>query len=191
MRWLRFAGWLCLAITGGQCQQLTPAWVEVGEGGATFARVIVASSAACPSISLDGVEQAMAPRLPVPQGFLPACEAAIPAAAASAQVNGQKLVVPKPDPSRIVVFGDTGCRIKGAQIQDCNNPDTWPFPSVAAQAAAASPDLMIHVGDYLYREDMCPASKRDFCGGTPSGDNWETWNADFFTPAAKLLAAVT
>ena len=27
------------------------------------------------------------------------------------------------------------------------------------------------------------------CGGTPTGDNWDAWNADFFTPAAKLLAA--
>ncbi len=26
------------------------------------------------------------------------------------------------------------------------------------------------------------------CGGTPAGDNWEAWNADFFAPAAKLLA---
>jgi Calcineurin-like phosphoesterase len=27
------------------------------------------------------------------------------------------------------------------------------------------------------------------CGGTPAGDNWDAWNADFFSPAAKLLAA--
>jgi hypothetical protein len=27
------------------------------------------------------------------------------------------------------------------------------------------------------------------CGGTPAGDNWDAWNADFFTPAARLLAA--
>jgi hypothetical protein len=48
---------------------------------------------------------------------------------------------------------------------------------------------VIHVGDYLYREDMCPPAKQSFCGGAPSGDNWETWKADFFAPAAKLLAA--
>src|ERR1700693_2442318 len=34
-----------------------------------------------------------------------------------------------------------------------------------------------------------PADKQAMCGGTPAGDNWEAWNADFFTPAAKLLAA--
>jgi hypothetical protein len=27
------------------------------------------------------------------------------------------------------------------------------------------------------------------CGNTPIGDNWEAWDADFFAPAAKLLAA--
>jgi hypothetical protein len=27
------------------------------------------------------------------------------------------------------------------------------------------------------------------CAGSPSGDNWATWAADFFTPAAPMLAA--
>jgi hypothetical protein len=27
------------------------------------------------------------------------------------------------------------------------------------------------------------------CGATPVGDNWDAWNADFFTPAAQLLTA--
>ena len=27
------------------------------------------------------------------------------------------------------------------------------------------------------------------CAGSPWGDNWTTWQADFFTPAAPLLAA--
>src|SRR6185312_9315567 len=42
---------------------------------------------------------------------------------------------------------------------------------------------------YLYRESPCPPASQVFCGGTPIGDNWEAWNADFFAPAAKLLAA--
>jgi hypothetical protein len=45
---------------------------------------------------------------------------------------------------------------------------------------------MIHLGDYLYRESPCrPEDNR--CTGTPWGDNWATWNADFFAPAAPLL----
>jgi predicted phosphodiesterase len=89
----------------------------------------------------------------------------------------------------VVVIGDTGCRVKGARVQDCNDPAKWPFQRVATGAAGSKPDLVIHVGDYLYREDPCPADSQTLCGGTPNGDNWAAWNADFFTPAKDLLAA--
>ena len=62
------------------------------------------------------------------------------------------------------------------------------FPSVAAAAAKLKPDLVMHVGDYLYREEPCPPGNAG-CAGSPSGDNWPSWNADFFAPAAPLLAA--
>jgi hypothetical protein len=133
--------------------------------------------------------QPMLPRQPIPMGFNPACELALPANARSASFNGKPLALPRPDPSRIVVFGDTGCRIRRAQLQDCNDPAKWPFETIAGAAAAARPNLVVHVGDYLYREDPCPPNAQAQCGGTPSGDNWRTWNADFFKPAAKLLAA--
>jgi len=93
-----------------------------------------------------------------------------------------------PDPQRIVVFGDTGCRIKGSTVQDCSDPAAWPFATIAAEAAKLKPDLVLHVGDYLYREDACPADFKG-CAGTPHGDNWPTWDADFFAPARPLLAA--
>lgn len=173
----------------GSAQQLTPVWVELGENGAAIARVVVNAAGDCPSITVDGVTHPMSERLPVPRGFLPACEAALPEDAKAAQVNGNALALPKRDPSRVIVFGDTGCRIKGEEIQNCNDPKEWPFRQVASMAAADKPDLMIHVGDYLYREDMCPPANKSFCGDTPIGDNWPAWNADFFTPAAKLLAA--
>lgn len=189
---MRAYAWMALSFwaLSVSAEQLTPVWVEAGENGAVMARVIVNAVADCPSIAIDGASRLMLPRLPVPRGFVPVCEAQIPARARSASVDGHALALPKADPSKMVVFGDTGCRIKGAEIQDCNDAGTWPLPSVAAHAAAAKPGLMIHVGDYLYREDMCPPDKQSFCGGTPSGDNWPTWNADFFTPAAKLLQSV-
>ena len=98
------------------------------------------------------------------------------------------LALPAPDPHRIVVFGDTGCRIKGKELQNCANPKDWPFPKIAARAAKLKPDLVIHVGDFLYRENACPAGFAG-CAGTPYGDNWPTWDVDFFTPAKPLLAA--
>jgi hypothetical protein len=170
-------------------QLLTPVWVELGEGGRAIARVVAGSANNCPSIQIDGVSRAMTLRQPVPRGFLPACEFSLPAGAKSASVNGQALSIPQPDPSRIVVLGDTGCRIKGERTQACNDSTKWPFESVAGAAVSARPNLVIHVGDYLYREDPCPPNAKAQCGGTPSGDNWNAWDADFFKPGAKLLAA--
>ena len=63
-----------------------------------------------------------------------------------------------------------------------------PFPRWPAAAAKFKPDLVIHVGDYLYRESACPPGNQG-CAGSPWGDNWTTWKADFFDPAAPLLAA--
>ena len=131
----------------------------------------------------------MSPRQPVPEHLRPACEFNIPPGSRSASVNGQTLKLPRPDPTRIVVLGDTGCRIKGKEVQDCNDPAKWPLQRVAIRAAADLPHLIVHVGDFLYREDKCPDNMKDACGATPPGDRWETWAADFFGPAAKLLAA--
>lgn len=169
-------------------QLLTPAWVELGEGIA-LARVVVRDGRDCPALVADGASLPMPPRRPAPAGLRPVCEAAIPAGTRSASVNGQALALPRADPSRIVVIGDTGCRIKGPWVQDCNDPAKWPFETVAARAAASQPQLVIHVGDYLYREEKCPEGLGRLCGGTPAGDAWETWAADFFKPAGKLLAA--
>ncbi len=45
---------------------------------------------------------------------------------------------------------------------------------------------MIHVGDYWYRETPCPAGDVR-CAGSPYGDNWSAWDAEFFAPAESLL----
>jgi hypothetical protein len=74
-------------------------------------------------------------------------------------------------------------------VQDCNDSKQWPFKAVAKAAAASKPDLIIHVGDYIYREAACPPGNSKDCKGSPWGDNWATWEADFFVPAAKLLVA--
>ena len=176
-----------LAPLGSNAQLLSTAWVELGEGGQAIARVVVNTTGDCPDVDVDGSTVAMTPRTPVPAGYRPVCEAAIPSGAKLAQVKGQTLPLPQADPSLIVVMGDTGCRIKGSQVQNCNTE--WPFEAVSKAAAAAKPQLVIHVGDYLYREDPCPASDVKKCGGSPYGFNWDTWNADFFKPAAKLLQA--
>ena len=62
----------------------------------------------------------------------------------------------------------TGCRIKDeddknsadaatfgierVKWQACDYPKKWPFQSVASHAAQSKPALVVHVGDFLYRE---------------------------------------
>jgi hypothetical protein len=171
-------------------------WVQLGPDGGSSVRVV--TDAACPSVTFDGTAVAMAVRSEPTQkfdGVKPAqfpvrgCEVAVPPGAVTALLDGKPLPLPKPNPQRIVMFGDTGCRLKtGDPTQPCNDPNGWPFAKVATLAAAARPDLVIHVGDYEYREDACPAGNPG-CAGSPYGYGWAPWNADFFVPAAPLFAA--
>jgi hypothetical protein len=116
------------------------------------------------------------------------CEARAPLGTTRLSADGVTLPVLPSTVRRIAVFGDTGCRLEGRAVQDCDNPAAWPFAAVAARAAAKRPDLVIHVGDYYYREGACPAGHAG-CAGSPHGDNWPTWKVDLFDPAAPLLAA--
>ena len=163
-------------------------WVQLAPGGGSEVR-IVTSATACPTVTVDGAALATTERAP-PNANFPErlCTAPIPANAKTASLNGTDLPLFHTAPQRVMVFGDTGCRIKGAYVQDCSSPKEWPFPLIAVQAAKLKPDLVIHVGDYLYRESPCPAGNTK-CAGSPYGDNWDAWAADFFTPAAPLLAS--
>ncbi len=181
-------------------------YVLIGPDGMPIARAITAG-AACPAIDLDGGARPMTvrmapatislrptrsePALSKPSAFpVLTCELAIPAGTRRAAIGGHPLPLPVADPQRIVVIGDTGCRIKVSDnaYQDCDDPAQWPFARVAAAAAAAKPDLVVHVGDYHYRENACPDGKPG-CFGSPWGYGWDAWRADLFHPARDLLAA--
>jgi hypothetical protein len=143
----------------------------------------------CPTLTIDAKSRQMALRaLPNPAFPLATCMAILPDTAQKIEIDGKPVAAWHSSIDRIVVLGDTGCRLKGKIIQDCNDPVAWPFAEVARSAAAERPDLVIHVGDYYYRESACPAG-RDGCKDSPHGDAWSSWAADFFEPAAPLLAA--
>jgi hypothetical protein len=167
-------------------RNLTPAWVELGPDGDNVARVIVEVGDACPALIADGKALPMRRREPVPEGFQPACEAMLPGNAKSLKVGAQRLKNPA-SPASVVVFGDTGCRVAANELQACNDALAWPLRRNSQRIAATKPDLIVHVGDYLYREAACPDIRKG-CAG-PHGDNWAAWNADFFEPAAAALAA--
>ncbi|HEU0095319.1 MAG TPA: metallophosphoesterase, partial [Rhizomicrobium sp.] len=166
--------------------QADSAWVQAVDKG--FEARAVTSAASCPVLHTDKGDAAMTARAAADANFPLTCAAPLPMGTAAASIGGMAVPVPVANPTRILVLGDTGCRIKGAALQACNDPAQWPFPQVAAAAARLKPDLVVHVGDYLYRESACPPGNAG-CAGSPWGDNWTTWKADFFDPAAPLLNA--
>jgi hypothetical protein len=172
-----------------QIGPLPPAWLEFGPDGILIARIVVETG--CPSIMFDGFDVVMT-RRSTPSAAFPviACEAPVPFGTEVATIEGQELPLPNGQANRIAVIGDTGCRLNDweGKYQACNDPRAWPFAQVAESVAEWKPDLIVHVGDYLYRESACPQGMTG-CEGSPFGDNWVTWNADFFTPAGPLLGA--
>lgn len=166
-----------------------PVWVTYGPEGPT-ARTIVDQGEQCPDLTIDGRRERMRTRS-LPSKLYPVrgCEAALPANIAAASIGNRPLPVHKLGrTAKIAILGDTGCRRALSHsggppsIQDCNDPEAWPFKQVADSIAAWDPDLILNVGDYYYREAFCRNGK---C--VKATYDWSRWNADWFTPAAKVL----
>ena len=180
--------------------------------GQVSLRAIVKEGSPCPTATVDQRAQAMSLRAggnsQQPQAkdknraFDPpfavaTCQLDLPAATpALVRVAGQPVAMPRIQAQRIVLLGDTGCRIKmpangkGDPLQDCSSREAWPWARIASAAAREKPDLVIHVGDYHYRE-YCDDPKQ--CAelikrGVTVSYGWPGWQADFFTPATPLLA---
>jgi len=157
----------------------------------------------------------------------------------------------KSNPTRYLLTGDTGLRLKPSNLglgnlgdPPCNASeiygihqcflnftkqdlvesqtgsyqglDEWMFKEIADSAASKDVDVIVHVGDYLYRQGPCPINNTDSKDGntkdcsavilpefasalniTPEtvmnfipgfyGDNWWGWWADFWYPMLNLL----
>lgn len=198
-----------------QSAHIQSAYVTIGTKNEAIARVITSyvpeasagAQAACPLITVDGTPSRMAlrtapgspaqrqtasdPKDSKPSVFpVSVCEQTLPAGAKSVSVADLALPLPKAEAKRIIVLGDSGCRLKKADNawQACTDSVAWPFEKVANTAAALKPDLVMHVGDYHYRENACPSDVAG-CKDSPWGYGWDTWQADLFKPAARLLAA--
>jgi hypothetical protein len=132
------------------------------------------------------------------------CEAVIPAGHIRATIGGQTLKLPIANPQRILVLADTGCRMSGSAQQNCHSAAGFPFAALAAYEAQFQPDLIVHVGDYFYRDTNCivPAAgsvaAHEYVTGCsdptnaayePWADTFDSWNADVFYPGKPLLAA--
>ena len=191
------------------------AWVEIGDSNQAVVRAVTSytnsaspvDSSVCPLLTVDGTSTRMTLRVAAgtpaqrttasaasdskASSFpVNACEATVASTAKAASIGSRVLPLPKTNPQRVVILADTGCRMKKSSntFQSCNDPLSWPFASAAATAAKMNPDLVLHVGDYHYRENACPPDVAG-CQGSPWGYGWDTWQADLFQPAAPLMAA--
>jgi hypothetical protein len=180
------------------------AWVQAVNGGWVVRAITTAAT--CPVLASDRGDAAMAlragpvdvpartdkaqPQTQAARFTTSSCELALPGGATRLQVGPIELKAPAAEIRRIVLVGDTGCRMKASEgaFQDCLVAAAWPWREVAARAAAQHPDLVVHVGDYHYRESPCPPGRAG-CQASPWGYGDDTWEADVFGPAAPLLAA--
>ena len=166
-----------------------PAWTALGPGGQVIIRV-VSTTTACPVVQVNAERFPLRIRAQPSRPDFPVlvCEAALPPDAVSVTLNDRRLPLLSRAPEKIVVLGDTGCRMKNTLVQACHDPHAWPFARIAQSAAAWQPDLVLHVGDYFYRDSPCPTGN-PACVGNPWGDTWAAAHADFFAPAKPLLSA--
>ena len=165
----------------GTSSPIVAAWTQLGPSNIEVARVVV-SRGGCPTLTLRSAGGSRS--LPMTVRARPdssfadmVCEAAIPPGTTVASVPGHALPLASKEFRRIALVGDTGCAI--SKDQDCNDATAWPFAKVAVSIASEHPDLIIHLGDILYRntKSVCPAG----CSAKI--------DADFFTPAGPMLAA--
>lgn len=190
------------------------AWVQADDQGAWSVRALTPSGT-CPELSWNapggaGREQRVLttraePTVsPARSGGQPdskssvfnlrVCEATVPPGAQGLVLGVGAAAIDLPSPrasvTRVLLLGDTGCRMKASDraFQDCNNPVAWPFAAVASASVKSNADVIVHVGDMHYRESPCPAD-RVGCAGSPWGYGDDAWIADFFEPAAPLLTA--
>jgi hypothetical protein len=172
----------------------TATFTNANSGG--YPQYFVSSTATAPANFPDGTAEATT--------AWGECEAVIPAGHTTATIGGVALKLPIANPQRILIIADTGCRMSKASQQNCHSPSGFPFGELANYEALFKPDLIIHAGDWFYRDTNCvvPAS-----GNTPAyeftpgcnnptnanyqtwGDTFDSWNADVFYPGKTLLAA--
>jgi hypothetical protein len=170
-------------------------WTQfsVGEPVYVIARALIDEKAECPSISVDGTVSAMRER-PDPRSatFGRLCERRILWRSKDLKIemsSGKDVLLSqtvKHDPKTMTVMGDTGCRVASHEDQKCFSEADWPFGVIADSAGRVTSDLLIHVGDYFYREAACKRSS-PACHHRAFGDRQESWWTDFFEPARELL----
>lgn len=182
------------------------AWTQATEEARWAVRAVVRGDH-CPTV--ESAQGMLAMQIRAPQATIPArtngpqadvkdavfdvttCEAVLPGGfKPPLRIEGVNVPAAPSTINRVVLMGDTGCRLKQSEgaYQNCNDAKAYPFEALARRAAAMNPDLVLHLGDLHYRESPCPKD-RVGCTDSPWGYGYDAWRADVFSPAKALLAA--
>jgi hypothetical protein len=174
----------------------TPGTSGATNGKSGYPAYFVSSTATAPANFASGIAKATT--------SWAECEAVVPAGHKTATVGGTALKLPVAKPRTFLLLADTGCRMNGALAsngsnqQNCSDPTAFPTASLATFEASLKPDVIVHIGDWFYRDTNCLTSGSPTfpgCNDTTSanyetwGDIWDSWNADVFYPMQPLLAA--
>ncbi|MFP4486965.1 MAG: metallophosphoesterase, partial [Campylobacterales bacterium] len=171
-------------------------WVQVAEDGYEF-RVTTNQNTPCPSIKVDGKRVQSSTRFEAQKSFqTKVCSHKLNN---PKKIEYQKSVIDIPQKlEKVAIIGDTGCRVKikkntlnDKNLQECSDSNKWPAKKIASLIKKQNPDLIIHVGDYVYRE-MC--ENPHICDKYEIGDwhlgkGYKTWEADFLEPFSELLSS--
>jgi len=158
---------LCMAAAAHAQSAASFAFVLWGEDvdgkPVAMARAVVEHATSCPVLQrASGAWQQMTPRQRPPDGHFRdvlVCETLYPFGEAGAVLVGVRRlelpVVTPATPRRVLVMGDSGCR---GDLPEKPQPCTgdgftkvWPFGVIAEDEQRSAADLIVHVGDYNYR----------------------------------------
>ncbi|MBL6615088.1 MAG: metallophosphoesterase [Reyranella sp.] len=166
-RVLAIVALLCLAAAARAQSPAAFAFVLWGEGAngepVAIARAVVERATTCPVLQrASGAWQSMTPRQRPSLGRFDdvlVCETLYPFGEVAAVVVGDRRLelplVTAGTPRRVLLMGDSGCRgVTVMKPQPCTGDGftrVWPFGVIAEDEKRSAADLIVHVGDYNYR----------------------------------------
>ncbi|MGL9725853.1 MAG: metallophosphoesterase family protein [Wolbachia sp.] len=162
--------------------QILYTWSQVIPENKLSIRAIIDNNI-CPIAYVDGEEIEMLSRSST-NNTETVCELTVNSSTESISIDNTYIPTLPDKISKVAFIGDTGCRINMLFQQECNLVDSWPLKKNLDSIALHKPDLIIHVGDYHYRQTKCRNTKK--CGDI-YGYNKEAWYADWFEPAKDIL----
>lgn len=179
-----------------------------------LARVVIdQANAKCPELVGNNKIETQLRNNPSKDKFpVTVCEAFIPYGEKFKVDSANKITLDAvtQSPSRVLIYGDSGCKSK-----DCKKgKKAKPFNTLASQGADEAADLILHMGDFNYRgtggsipfngtpfavydagddapsDKQCQLDKPYYSQNASDStvpDQWSYWRDDFFKPAKDLL----